>query len=464
MDQDDISLEHGRNTNILRQSSENNHNINSNSQHHNYDDHGEIAITIHTDPYHAFIPALRAHLPHSIPLLRRIQHAIAYPSPTASFLATSLPDVSSCSSSSSPWLAAFVDLYAGSETQVWVYSSLEAEASLPSSGEAEEEGGYLIANFSGISSEKKDRARAQLLVLLSFIKTNLLPGYLSFVESNKKEDSRAATAGPTPSSHASLAASSTSPSPPKIPPPPPQAFLLGSLHTGLFTLLTASESYTDAIPLPGLRIHRHDVPPYIKYLFHPSTYKSYDNDEHALPPKYRYHDRTGRHGVLPHHLDLVINRTHIPRSRNTLMKMPSVAVYYDRDDNDSNSIVQDGTTPSEEMPIAWGFISVDGSLATLHVEPEHRGQGLAVTLSKEIMRRAMAVDNNQAGGGGEGGIFRFPREVHFSSDDNNDNDHDAWTHADVATTNVASRRVMEKIGGRIAWTDTWTVVELCDNT
>lgn len=129
------------------------------------------------------------------------------------------------------------------------------------------------------------------------------------------------------------------------------------------------------------------------------------------------------------------------------MKMPSVVIYYDHD----SSTVETNNNTSEEMPIAWGFMSVDGSLATLHVEPEHRGQGLAVTLSKEVMRQAMMMV--------KGGTGRLPNE----NCPHDSNDHDAWTHADVATTNIASRRVMEKIGGQLAWTDTWTVLELCDD-
>lgn len=156
------------------------------------------------------------------------------------------------------------------------------------------------------------------------------------------------------------------------------------------------------------------------------------------------------------------------------MKMPSLAIYYDSgnsNNSNNNNIDNSECHPSEkeeeEMPIAWGFMSVDGSLATLHVEPEHRGQGLAVTLSKEIMRRAMTmtVDKSQER---KRGIFRFRKEDQSdssssSSSSNNENDdRDAWAHADVATTNIASRRVMEKIGGKIAWTDTWTVIEVCD--
>jgi hypothetical protein len=469
--------------NILRSISDN-----ADGQHHrhnNVDRDHEIAIPVissHTeDPYDLLIPALRSHQPHSLPLLRRIQHAIADPSPTAYFLATPLPDVSdlssSGSSSSEPWLAAFVDLYAGKETQVWAYSSLEAEAESLSPSPSSGDDNLIIANFSGISSEKRARARAQLFVLLSFIKTKLLPEYLSSLSSssassivgsnNTNKNSHATT---TASLGVASSSSSSSLSPPKIAPHPPQAFLLGSLHTGLFALLKKSGSYTDPTPLPGLKILRHDVF-YVKYLFPPSVYVTPNDDcaGHPLPPGYRYHDRNGRYGVLEHHLDLVIGRTHIPRARSTLLKMPSAVIYHDDHHNPgshSSSITTDGShnSSSDEMPIAWGFTSTDGSLATLHVEPEHRGQGLAVTLSKEIMRRSMMqVEKTDGMRKPFFWISGFPSSPSSSSDNDKYDDHDFWAHADVATTNVASRRVMEKIGGQRAWTVTWTVLELCDD-
>lgn len=93
----------------------------------------------------------------------------------------------------------------------------------------------------------------------------------------------------------------------------------------------------------------------------------------------------------------------------------------------------------EETPIAWVFLGLDGSLATLFVEPEHRGKGIAEALSREVMRRGMA----------EGGIWREVGE-----------DGEVWVHANVLATNRASRRVLEKLGGEVGWTNTWTVVEL----
>src|SRR6202007_2333202 len=94
--------------------------------------------------------------------------------------------------------------------------------------------------------------------------------------------------------------------------------------------------------------------------------------------------------VLPQHLNLVISRTHIPRSREMLLMMPSTAIYNDDNSSINGTQIELGQPPGgEEIPIAWGFLSVDGSLASLHVEPEHRGRGLAVHLCKEVIRAGL---------------------------------------------------------------------------
>ena len=132
--------------------------------------------------------------------------------------------------------------------------------------------------------------------------------------------------------------------------------------------------------------------------------------------------------------------------------MPSTAVYNDDNSSINGTQIELGQPPGgEETPIAWGFLSVDGSLASLHVEPEHRGRGLAVQLCKEVIRAGLAP----------GSIFR---PIGERKSQGRAEEEDVWAHADVAMTNIASRRVMEKVGGEIAWTDTWTVVELIDES
>lgn len=191
-------------------------------------------------------------------------------------------------------------------------------------------------------------------------------------------------------------------------------------------LLKASGIYIDPEPVAGIRIHRHNNPVYVKYLCRGAH--AHSDLDAGLPPGYRFHDRQGRTGILPHHYALVRGRTYLFRSDETLSRIPGVAAYVDGPG--------DG---EEEMPIGCVFLGLDGSLATLFVEPEHRGKGIAEALSREVMRRGMA----------EGGIWREVGE-----------EGEVWVHANVLATNGASRRVLEKLGGEVGWTVKWTVVEV----
>ncbi|KGO37207.1 Acyl-CoA N-acyltransferase [Penicillium expansum] len=424
-----------------------------------------MAICIYEHDAATIIPALVSELPYSTTLLRRIQHGIAYPYETAHILATFPPNLTP--EAGQPWLAARVDLFAGRTTQVLIYSSLEAEHTSIAPILTPPE----ILNVDSAESNNNDvntitksivstfsanppvlaLARAQLLALLSYVKTNLLPSYLSYLA--KSAQATSVEAENPPVSLSSVTPNNTNPttnnsSVPLIPAPDPHAFLIGSLHTGLFSLLQRSGSYTQSDPIPNIRVHRFDDPPYYKYFFRRSEFspeaesgRSADlpSADLSLPSGYRFHDREGREGVLSKHLDLVQNRTSIPRPRAQLSKMPGMAIYFDS-----------GSSDADEMPIAWGFLGVDGALATLHVEPEHRGRGLAVPLSKAIMRRGMSVD----------GVFGAGS---VNSEDSQTLERvGEWAHTEVAGYNKASRRVMEKIGGQILTTVTWTVIELLD--
>ncbi|KAJ5594421.1 Acyl-CoA N-acyltransferase [Penicillium hispanicum] len=448
----------------------------------------------------SILPHLAVHLPHSISLLRRIQHGLAYPSSTAKILATfppgATPDApgSADPDSRTPWLAARVDLFRGRETQILAYSSLEFEctsiqpivpvtpseaAGAPSTSDTTVSGpatiprgnndgsNYVMSAFTA-SPAALDLVRAQLLAFLRHVKAALLPVYLSSLPK--------APPVPAESGSASSAGSSSTPTGtkgvPLIPAPPPQAFLFGSMHTALFTLLLRSGNYGHAsasvdsaacadadILLPGLRAHRFDSPPYHKYVFPRSVFAAGGAEtEVPLPTGYRYQDRRGRIGVLPSQLDLVQSRTHIPRSRAQLSTMPGVAIYCDSPaaeaeaEADSAGQTTHGEEEEDEMPIAWAFLGLDGSLATLHVEPEHRGQGLAIALSRETMRRGMNP-NGVFGAGGE-----------YIKDEKLRSRIGEMVHTEVGQHNKASQRVMEKIGGEVFSSVMWTVIELCEES
>lgn len=415
----------------------------------------------HDDKATTLLPLLASHLPLSSALLRRIQHGIAYPAPTAKILATFPP--SGSPSPDKPWLAARVDLFRGRETQIVLYSSLEAEhtslqpigsaplseaavtvaqsdgsspGAVGSNNQPNSESNYTVATLHSADPAFLRLAREQLLALLAYIKANLLPEYLASLPSDSEKKS----------------AEAQSPNGvPLIPAPDPRAFLIGTLHTGLFTLLLESgvfphpdvEDASSLALLPGLKVHRYDNPPYSKYFFSRDKFTMRDDEaEIPLPDGYRFHDRKGRVGVLDSHLSLVQSRTSIPRSRAQLSSMLGMAIYCDS--------ASEKESDDDEMPIAWAFLGVDGPLATLHVEPEHRGKGLALCLSKETMRRGMDPT----------GIFGADR-LDFV-DETLRQKTTAWVHTEVAQKNQASRRVMEKVGGEVKTTVMWVVIELCD--
>lgn len=157
--------------------------------------------------------------------------------------------------------------------------------------------------------------------------------------------------------------------------------------------------------VPAQTIARVDAP-HLKYIFSLSSFSA----PVALPPGFEFCS------LQRSHLETVLSRTHIPRSIPTLMKMHGLGI----------------VETSRSNPIAWGFLGFDGSLSTLHTEPEHRGKGLAVQLARHLFQGQDTV---------------------FSADTD-------WAHADVEENNVESRRVMEKIGGKVVWENCWVEVEL----
>ncbi|CAI7663583.1 unnamed protein product [Penicillium manginii] len=412
--------------------------------------------TIYEHDAHALIlPCLASHLPHSISLFRRIQHGVHHPTRSARVLATFPPGARP--PDDAPWLAARVDLFRGRETQMIVYSSqtsnkpIKIADTIPGTEGAENNNpstSYIVSTFNA-PDPVLDIVRDQLVSLLAYIKINLLPIYLASLSAEPPTE-KTSHNGSTTSTNTSTTKAVT-----LIPAPPPKAFLIGSLHTALFSLLqetgsevfAASKSALDgssATPVPGLRIHRFDDPPYYKFFFRRAAFTQ--DTSSGLPTGYRFHDREGKIGVLESQLDLVQSRTHIPRSRAQLSLMPGSAIYVDLPQGEGVAEEQ-----GEEMPIAWAFLGLDGALSTLHVEEEHRGKGLALALSKETMRRGLVSE----------GVFGAGA-VDVQGDEELVGEIEGWVHTEVAQYNVASRRVMEKIGGEVLSTVMWTVVEVCD--
>jgi len=108
--------------------------------------------------------------------------------------------------------------------------------------------------------------------------------------------------------------------------------------------------------------------------------------------------------LRPEHIPLVQANSPYPRERETLIKLQSMAAY--------PTDVLDG------KPVAWAYLSLDGSLQSLHVEPSQRRRGLGQHIVSVLL-------NTQALGS-------------------------ALAHADVASDNIGSVRIFENLGG--SWT------------
>ncbi|KXJ95537.1 hypothetical protein Micbo1qcDRAFT_171892 [Microdochium bolleyi] len=66
---------------------------------------------------------------------------------------------------------------------------------------------------------------------------------------------------------------------------------------------------------------------------------------------------------------MVLSRTSIPRKERTIILLPSMAL-----------AKNDGTL------VAWAFLGPDSSLTSLHCEPEYRGKGLAKAVAIKILK------------------------------------------------------------------------------
>lgn len=123
--------------------------------------------------------------------------------------------------------------------------------------------------------------------------------------------------------------------------------------------------------------------------------------------------------LKPQDLTTVQARTSIPRATRTLLSLRSKGVF----------------ESATGKAIAWTFLGLDGSLTTLHTEPDWRGKGIARSVAASLISECapgLAVDENGT----------------------------AWSHADVYVDNVQSERVCRGLGGRAMWQHYWVRVDL----
>lgn len=200
--------------------------------------------------------------------------------------------------------------------------------------------------------------------------------------------------------------------------------------------------------------------PYCKWLIAPpsraegggATLRQEANGR-SLPPGYAF-SRLRRD-----ELKLTIARTEIPKTEDTLAQLGSAGVRYapkstaiSTSTSTSTSTVTAAEAEDAEQGelTAWAFLGVDGSLTSLHVEPEHRGQGLAQAVSRRLFQ-TLADDASALGfravEGPSDGVGEYGRG-------------EGWATSDVAEDNVGSAGVARGLGGKEGWRVRWVGVNL----
>jgi GNAT superfamily N-acetyltransferase len=119
-------------------------------------------------------------------------------------------------------------------------------------------------------------------------------------------------------------------------------------------------------------------------------------------------------------LDIVLCTSSIPRQPSTMLMLPSVGL-----------LNEDGKL------VAWGYVGIDGSFATLYVLPEYRGKGLASVVAVELLTRLDRGEFGDMGYEGKSG----------------------WVQSDVYVGNEGSEGVMKSLGGFVGWQSTYIWID-----
>lgn len=368
---------------------------------------------------HLLLRALHSYLPYSLPLYRRLQFHLSYPNPPFAQVFDAFSPLSPLSkerlsseqwlSSASkqesptdqiPWLCSHIDLSAAGQTHVWTFANWELpeiQAQPTSAQDLESRRQLLQALFETIYDRD-----------VPLIPSTGPKGILNVKKIGRQDIPFSRTR--VRFAALNLCVRSL------IPEVSGERLDDGTLHH----LFRGGSG----------KVIMYVSEPYMKYLFptrsvgpHPPSLEVQQNGNNEarviLPSGYSS-------GPMPYeYLPLILDRTHIPRGLDTMASLFGLALFHQQD----------------PVPIGWGFLGRDGSLTSLHTEPEHRGKGLAVLLSKELFRQ---------------------QNEHFRTlgDEDEVLGKVEWAHADVAESNAASCKVMEKIGGKVQWETCWIEVEL----
>lgn len=352
-----------------------------------------VAVYEHPIDGSTVLPALKPLLPKPLPLYRRLQFPPRNPSTyvLATFKPGTKPkDVQSC------FCAALVERSIRPETEVRLFLSGEVAGQCPnSSGE----------DTSTHRSEKKQQicpdCSAALLSIVSYIFKLPLP---PSVHANEAPISLPNGVSPSQAHESNSADYSRHLVDPNL-------VLFGNIAALPVSIL--KEHNLIRTDLPGLDFD------YQKFIIHTGKLQSRASGQ--LPPGLRWGE------VRQQDYALVKSRTAIPRKDRTLATVPSVAIF-----------PSDPDSKHEDAPIAWCFLGTDGSLMTLHVEPEYRGRGLAKAAALKLWTEKFGIFDEEEGKGEDGWL----------------------AHSDVHVANKESAGVARSLGGVEGWMSWWVRVDL----
>ncbi|KAK8168658.1 hypothetical protein IWX90DRAFT_483320 [Phyllosticta citrichinensis] len=352
----------------------------------------------HTNPEQTLLPLLKPFLPYSLPLYRRIQFG-QRGSNNAHIWASTAPDYTNSTdykkehgkeAASVCLAAAYIDRYARPETEAFIFLSWDSPSHDPSTP-----------------------CQCSSLLLSLLHRVSEMP--FTPLSDEDKADALSAilhTDAATASQHHTHASASAA------------AFLSHLDDPGLLKLGTLHQRSVRELKERGCV--RLDLPGadflYVKYLFPQGAARGadeqHDDDGELL-------SRRGlRWGALSDEdLALVRSRTAIPRTNRTLRSFPAAALFPAAASLDDDAAA----------PVAWAFLGADGSLCSLHVEPEYRGYGLAKAVARKLFREGFKSFGDELGG---------------------------LAHADVAANNVASSAVCLSLGASEGWEVYWVRVAL----
>lgn len=177
------------------------------------------------------------------------------------------------------------------------------------------------------------------------------------------------------------------------------------VHETLTRSLYAVAKSEDAIPY---------VTTWNEWLLPTSTLSSIPREPASLPPGYTISR------VPEDQLAIVLSTSEIKRQPETYLILPSVGILND-----------DGTL------VAWGYIGIEGSFATLYVLPDYRGRGLAKCVAQQLLGRLARGEFKDLGYGGDSG----------------------WVHSEVKKGNIGSEGVMKALGAELGWTVSYLRVD-----